>query len=631
MARSADAQDNSSSAVGLPLTISLDGEWDFVYKPELSMSGSAPQLPVEQDYAYRVKMTVPGYWDDNHEKIKAALPMWTAARLYFPNFRKGWSRDTTACPNLLGVGFYKKMIDIPADWKSRSVTLYVGGARRYAWVLLNGELVGNMACYFLPYEFSLDKWIKPGHVNELIIVVSNLRLETSGYDADTAYAYGLAAGPYRPVSLKISGTARIADCYIRPLEDNKKLSWSVEIDGDIVQNVSLAWRIKSLDGRVTLGKGISAVEDKTTVWTTDTFGMKPWSDNYPNLYNVEVTLKDGGQTLDSISQRFGMRTVKAANRKLYLNGRPVMLRGTCECAYYPETTNPPMDVESYRFMIRRLKETGFNYLKLHTHVPSEEYMRAADELGVMLQVELPSGLSRKDQDTKEKWTTDGKAAWRLVDSGGKVYAKGVLPAGEYGTLYKMQEYYMGRITLVGAVEFTVPELTRPANGGSVVLLGTEPFPTLRTYFSTTTTGRAEGNVATVIVDHPVMRGFPHDGWCDWQFYSMLEGGSAVVFNDVDIPFEPVVEVVSSFKYIRKQSSLFELAVGKGKLIVCTMKLDLSDPASAYLLDRVLSYAESEEFKPSQRASARELLRLLGADLGEISIHETDYADDPQRR
>ena len=96
------------------------------------------------------------------------------------------------------------------------------------------------------------------------------------------------------------------------------------------------------------------------------------------------------------------------------------------------------------------------------------------------------------------------------------------------------------------------------SGGRVVLLGGSQLPTLPTEFQIALAGRAVGNYATVIEDHHAVRDVPHDGYCDWQFYSMLEGGSAVVFNELEIPFDPIIGVVSSFKLIRKQANLFEL-------------------------------------------------------------------------
>ena len=126
-------------------------------------------------------------------------------------------------------------------------------------------------------------------------------------------------------------------------------------------------------------------------------------------------------------------------------------------------------------------------------------------------------------------------------------------------------------------------------------------------------GRVQGNLATVIADHPLMRRFPHESYCDWQFYAMLEGGTAVNFNNLEVPFDPIIDVVSSFKLIRKQSNLFEWKVGKGRLLVATLNLDLSDPAAAYLLDSIVAYVQGDEFNPRTCVDIKTIARLMGGE------------------
>ena len=141
------------------------------------------------------------------------------------------------------------------------------------------------------------------------------------------------------------------------------------------------------------------------------------------------------------------------------------------------------------------------------------------------------------------------------------------------------------------------------------MLGHQPFPALPTSFQMSVTGRVNGNLATLIEDHPLMRNFPHEGYCDWQFYSMLERGSAVNFNELNVPFDPIIETVSSFKLIIKQANLFEWKVGEGKVLVSTLNLDLSDPATAYLLDRMIEYVQGRDFAPRTTVDIKAFLAL----------------------
>ena len=90
------------------------------------------------------------------------------------------------------------------------------------------------------------------------------------------------------------------------------------------------------------------------------------------------------------------------------------------------------------------------------------------------------------------------------------------------------------------------------------------------------------------------------------------GGSAVCFESDNVIFDPIIEVVSTHKYVIRQSSLFEFSALNGKLIVCTMNFDNDDPASAYLKSEIINYAGSDKFNPKNKLSQSALYDLIHA-------------------
>jgi len=136
----------------------------------------------------------------------------------------------------------------------------------------------------------------------------------------------------------------------------------------------------------------------------------------------------------------------------------------------------------------------------------------------------------------------------------------------------------------------------------------------------------------VIEDHWITSRFPHNGFCDWQFYDMLQNSNAIVFNDFPKPFKPIIEIVSSFKLIKKQAALFELQVDNGKLLVCTLNLDKKNPAASYLKHTILQYAESDNFQPEIKLGADMFVDFLyNNDSVSREILKTDEAFDEQGR
>ena len=143
-------------------------------------------------------------------------------------------------------------------------------------------------------------------------------------------------------------------------------------------------------------------------------------------------------------------------------------------------------------------------------------------------------------------------------------------------------------------------------GKDVLLLGAEPFNNMPTSFQISLAGRSSGNLATVIGDHPALADLPHDGYCGWQFSRLLEGGRAVCFEDQRVPFDPIIEVVSTHKNVIPQAALFEFSAQSGRVLVCSFRFEDSDPAALWLKNQLIRYAQSEEFAPKHNLTRAQL-------------------------
>ena len=125
--------------------VSLDGDWAFAYSPNLEWADepqSAPRLARLEQFVS--SMPVPGYWDDNLDRLKTTLS-WSLAR-FNPKYRKieyptGTQPPDASLPNLIGIGYYRKTVNVPEHWQDKSVVLRVGGARINCWIWVNARLV----------------------------------------------------------------------------------------------------------------------------------------------------------------------------------------------------------------------------------------------------------------------------------------------------------------------------------------------------------------------------------------------------------------------------------------------------------------------------------------------------------
>jgi hypothetical protein len=130
-----------------------------------------------------------------------------------------------------------------------------------------------------------------------------------------------------------------------------------------------------------------------------------------------------------------------------------------------------------------------------------------------------------------------------------------------------------------------------------------------------------GALGSRILDHPALEGFPHGDMLDLQFFNLMQGGWNFAIDDWPTEMKPIIggiRTTSSFLSKSKQLSrtgyLFELKVGKGKLLVSTLQIkehyDEAHPETVFFVDCLLRYATSERFDPTAAVPDSLLNRLL---------------------
>ncbi len=127
-----------------------------------------------------------------------------------------------------------------------------------------------------------------------------------------------------------------------------------------------------------------------------------WSLWSPTLYTLLVRITRpswGGRfmTLDLAEQTFGFRDVRTGgpeNRRVLLNGSPLLIRGVLDWGHEPAHIAPaPTHTECVE-RFRELKARGFNCVCCCMVYLPEHFYRAADEVGMLIWQEHPVWKSR---------------------------------------------------------------------------------------------------------------------------------------------------------------------------------------------------------------------------------------------
>jgi beta-galactosidase len=100
--------------------------------------------------------------------------------------------------------------------------------------------------------------------------------------------------------------------------------------------------------------------------------------------------------------------------------------------------------------------------------------------------------------------------------------------------------------------------------------------------------------------HPALAGFPTEANCDWQWAQITKGARAVNLGKLPRELKFIVAAIDDWNRNWKLAPIFEVRVGKGRLLVCSFDLTskLEERIVARQLRRsLLDYAASGKFQP----------------------------------
>ncbi|MBK9707621.1 MAG: hypothetical protein IPO77_11610 [Acidobacteria bacterium] len=312
------------------------------------------------------------------------LKDWRVIRVPF-----SWNSQFEDLRDYRGVGWYRRTVNLGAVKTGQAVLLKFGAVDYLAEVFINGKSAGQHEGGFLPFTFEIEKLIKPG-ANEIAVRVTDPDNDKSRW-GDLNYNelphgkqswYVETGGIWQSVTLTIKPQLFIKDVKVTAKIDGK-LTVRVRTS-DAAKSGSATAGITDPRGR-TLNLGRPVIDGGEVVFNSRISNPELWSISKPNLYKIEVRL--GG---DRFHDQFGFRSFEARDGKLYLNGEPIYIISALDQDFYPEGIYTPPSYEFLLDQMRKAKALGLNMLRTHIKVPTPDYLRAADETGVLIWYEIPS-------------------------------------------------------------------------------------------------------------------------------------------------------------------------------------------------------------------------------------------------
>ncbi|MBR5963845.1 MAG: DUF4982 domain-containing protein [Bacteroidaceae bacterium] len=271
-----------------------------------------------------------------------------------------------------GKGWYRKEFTIEDSSKKRGnrrtgltltdkkLRLYFEGVYMNAEVFVNGQRAGGHSYGYSSFFVDITPFVRTGE-NTVEVRVDNSHQKNCRWYS--------GSGIYRHVWLMTTGKRYIDE-------------WSVSVTTPDIHTVKIEAEVVQEDGsRRPISK------------TLDIEHPRLWSPDDPYLYETQLEA-DG----DVLPVSYGIRTIDySAEEGLLLNGKPVVLNGGCVHHDNGIMGAVAYDDAEYR-RVRLMKEAGFNAVRTSHNPPSETFLRACDELGLLVVDEAFDGWREKKND-----------------------------------------------------------------------------------------------------------------------------------------------------------------------------------------------------------------------------------------
>jgi beta-galactosidase/beta-glucuronidase len=118
------------------------------------------------------------------------------------------------------------------------------------------------------------------------------------------------------------------------------------------------------------------------------WGIKPWSPERPDLYDISLKLTRDGRTIDQVLSYFGMRDICIQGKSVLLNGSPLYQRLILDQGYWKDSGITPPGEQALIDDIDKVMAAGYNGVRKHQKIEDERFLYWADVKGLLVWSEM---------------------------------------------------------------------------------------------------------------------------------------------------------------------------------------------------------------------------------------------------
>ncbi len=349
-------------------------------------------------------------WNTGHIPGDVYTDLYLAGEIEDPNFGRNmgkakWVQEYE--------WWYNYAFNVSEEMKGKRITLVFEGVDYSCEVWLNNEYLGAHKGMYSSFEFDVTDIVdfKQPHVPVNLLTVKldpppknqkNIAGMKHNFAGD--YLTGLIPfGIWRPVKLVATDKVKI-DCFrvdYKVSEDKALAKMEVEVQAyeNNIEDLSLQITLRNEEGTQAVKKpimlGLGENKEKVSFEIVNPKLWWPYELGEPNLYELQISILQGDQVLDCLTEKIGVREIKLQMNPGFteeetklpwtftINGKPMFLRSAC-WGGQPSFFYGRNNVDKYKLFLNKAKKANINNLRIFGWHPPEvkEFYDICDELGL---------------------------------------------------------------------------------------------------------------------------------------------------------------------------------------------------------------------------------------------------------
>ena len=282
------------------------------------------------------------------------------------------------------VGWYRKVVNIPAEDLGKHIALRFDGIFRNARVWFNGFYLGTEPSGYATQVYDVTEYVNYGSDN-LVCVRADATLEEGWFYEGAgiyrdAWLLKTAAVSVAPFGTFVYSAPDLSTLYVETEVSNTSLS---------AQTCMVIQRLLDADGN----EVARSIASPLTLRPKETLGCKQqldvdnphlWSTTDPYLYKVETTVTVNGVVTDVYETKTGIRRVEFdADRGFLLNGQQLKLKGV-NMHQDHAGVGAAIPEALMLWRIRQLKQLGCNAYRSSHNPMTPALLDICDSLGMLV-------------------------------------------------------------------------------------------------------------------------------------------------------------------------------------------------------------------------------------------------------